>query len=177
MSRGLARTALILVLFVLLAAMLVVAAVGARHRSQLSHCRNNLRELGRLGLQLMRNTEKEVLATKRGGGFWLACRELEMDDRGDIRERLVDPYRCPLIATPGGARPPTAIVDYRGPAKDPSANTREEPFGADRPLNHGEGGVVNLLYLDLSVLENPGEGSGVTADEKPGETPLPTVLE
>lgn len=156
------RLALGAALAVAAAGLMVVLYVGASQRGKLSHCRNNLRQLGGLAAA---NWPADPAPT--GRAFWQSVRVDTFQFQGGTRKgswkppyeglpaipRAVpqDPFLCPVLGRTV-TRPDSAEhIDFLGPrgvGETPKA-PRPEPLGADRPGNHRSGGHV--LRLDGSV--------------------------
>jgi hypothetical protein len=135
------------------AALLVVLYAGARHRAQVSHCRNNLRHLGCIAARNGTLLDPE----KAGRAFWQNVREVEYKTvKGDWKPLHPDPFLCPVLGKTHSQPQDPAAIDFRGPKKvreQFETTPKDEPLGADRLGNHADGGHV--LYLDLSVRELP----------------------
>ncbi|HEY3227010.1 MAG TPA: hypothetical protein VGK61_08470 [Planctomycetota bacterium] len=149
------------------AALLLVAAAGARARGNLSYCRNNLRRLGEMAFQKL-GSEEQVEAT--GRRFWQQIRfEYYSRPQGGkdvwfIKSGGLNPFGCPVR----GVRPldlsalsaeelerhmsDPSTIDYRGPKRAPEgAAPGLRPLGGDLPGNHPHGGHV--LLIDLSIRD------------------------
>ena len=135
-------------------AVLGVLYAGARQRSRISHCRNNLRHLGGLAVRNWENLDRQ----KSGRLFWQEIREAQyhsLDGKWSVPP--TQPFSCPLVdrSVPSKPEDPGSI-DYLGPRavrKSARETPKGEPIGADRPGNHPSGG--HLLRLDSSVDDLP----------------------
>jgi hypothetical protein len=136
-------------------ALLVALAAGATSRGKLAHCRNNLRQLGLIAVG---NWDPVDPPTRTGRGFWQQIREAQYRDiRGQWRKPDPDPFVCPVHGRTESRPDDPSRIDYRGPRrlrKDVREFPRSEPFGADRPGNHPDGGGF-VLRLDGSVSSIP----------------------
>lgn len=135
-------------------AVLAVLFVGARQRALTTHCRNNLRHLGRLFV----NNWQEVDPELTGRSFWQEVRKAQWTNvrTGEwINYPSPDPFVCPVYGRTVSDPKNAEAIDYRGPrrVRDEMRDTpRDEPVGADRPGNH-PGGGGHVLRLDTSVEE------------------------
>lgn len=154
------RLAIAAVAVIAAAAVLVMLTHRARTEGRLTHCRNNLRQLGVLIHQHWAQVEQ---AEERGRAFLNIVREEEYRDAQGrwMRRNPLNPFGCPVRA----AHPvhmstlsdedyaklmsDPATIDYLGPADLPTPKSGEKrALAADRPGNHREGGYV--LLADLS---------------------------
>ena len=151
----------------IVAALLLVAAAGARARGNLSYCRNNLRKLGEMAYQKL-GSEDMIEAT--GRKFWQQIRfENFSTPKGGkdvwfVRFGGLNPFGCPVRGVQPlnlGALSPEELerhmsdpstIDYRGPKKVPVVTAGGlRALGGDLPGNHPHGGHV--LLIDLSVQD------------------------
>ncbi len=134
----------ILVVLTILGALLIPCTGGMRNGR--SHtCANNLRSLHQV-LHVYLAECRGRFPEERGAAFWLALAE--------TKPPLIDPssqeiYFCVLKGEIGGP----GETDYRGPADPPTNYTSEDPIGADKEGNHGEGRGGNVLLKNGSVQE------------------------
>ena len=145
------------------AGLLVVLFVGARHRAQTAHCRNNLRQLGSLGIMNWKGLDPE----RTGRDFWQNVREVSYRIRGGRDDGkwkppyagapagtalALDPFLCPVLGTTVSRPESAAHIDFLGPRSLPEELKEVppgRPIGADRPGNHPSGGHV--LRLNTAV--------------------------
>jgi hypothetical protein len=150
------------------AAVLVVAAAGARERGRDTYCRNNLRRLGDFAFQKL-SSEDRIPET--GRNYWQEIRREQFTTVKGGKETWVlrfaglNPFGCPVR----GVQPldlselsqedldrvmgDPATIDYRGPRAPPGAQPPPpDALGADRPGNHPNGGG-HVLLADLRVKE------------------------
>ena len=143
-------------------ALLGALYAGARRRALVTHCRNNLRHLGGLAARNWENLDKQ----KTGQLFWQEVRQAQyLSTLGKWEVPAAEPFTCPLLdhRIPANPEDPKSI-DYLGPAvvrKELKQTPKAEPIAADRPGNHGSGGLVLRLDTsvdDLSPLVTPEDG-------------------
>ncbi len=164
MARALVKLSAGAGVLVVLAAVLLVLVVNARHRGRLSYCRNNLRCLGMLAHSNLMSAPDDP-PEERGRAFWQWIRERTCYSRPTKRWSLkwagLNPFGCPvrgaahldLSTLPGPeyerVMSDPATIDYRGPAQLATPVQGRLVLGADREGNHPRGGHV--LFVDLSV--------------------------
>jgi len=149
------------------AALLLVAAAGARARGNLSYCRNNLRKLGEMAFQRLAS-EDMIEAT--GRKFWQQVRfDNFTSEKGGkttwfIKFGGLNPFGCPVRGVQPlnlAALSPEELerhmgdlstIDYRGPNKAPvGTGSGLQILGGDLKGNHPHGGHV--LFIDLSIRD------------------------
>ncbi|MBI2932355.1 MAG: hypothetical protein HYY16_11955 [Planctomycetes bacterium] len=161
-----------------LAAILVVLAVGARLKGKLSHCRNNMRYLGVLARKELMSAPDQP-PEERGRAFWQWVREQQYHNPRDqtwVLKGALNPFGCPVrgrapLDLTSLSRQEYAkimsdpsTIDYRGPKSLPDPLEGNVMLGADREGNHPSGGHV--LMADLSVSEKQQSGIQVHASEE-----------
>jgi hypothetical protein len=154
----LAAAALLAVVF---AATLVLLTHRARTEGRLTHCRNNLRQIGVLSHQAYAMGWESLAQTpERGRALLQVVRESKYQDaRGKwVRGNPLNPFGCPVRAVHAAdlsklsdaeyttlmADPTT--IDYLGPGALPAELKSGEQvvWAADRAGNHPQGGYVLL---------------------------------
>jgi hypothetical protein len=152
------------VIFVLGVAM-AFAWTGARHRGQLSHCRNNLQWLGELAKQTLTEaslnpdlSDFEELKNARGRAFWQVVWKIKLSKK----PRELSPFACPFIheniPLSGTEELKLDQIDYRGPAFNPFDSTKEfVALGADRIDNHG-GKELMVVFIRAEPKKRRGRG-------------------
>ncbi len=150
MERAVLKISLSLVVVGVLAAILVVLFVSARHRGKLHHCRNNLRFLG----QIAQANQPLIDPERRGRAFWQEIREFQFKDvRGKWQPIDPDPFVCPVFGKTASDRESPEAIDYRGPNYNPTKFEENRPIAADREGNHPDSGL--MLFYDTSVKNIP----------------------
>lgn len=141
------------------------AWTGARHRGQLSHCRNNLQWLGELAKQALTEAslnpelpDFEELKKARGREFWRVVWKIKLSKK----PRELSPFACPFVHenVPLSGTEDLAIdhIDYRGPAYDPFECTTEfMPLGADRQNNH-DADEMMVVFIRAETKKRRGRG-------------------
>ena len=137
-------------IIVSLIAIVSLLAFDARRRGKISYCQNNLRNLGNLAYYYIIDAKRDnAKIQKRGSEFWR-----EGDFYGEWKKQKVkdlDIFICPLTDKYSADAKEPISIDYRGPQLDPFEYKKNEPIGADKVNNHGEGMGGNVLLMDLSV--------------------------
>jgi len=138
---------------------------SARHRGQLSHCRNNLQWLGELAKQTLTEaslnpdlTDFEELKNARGRDFWRVVWKIKLSKK----PREISPFACPLVhenvALSGSEELKVDQIDYRGPAYNPFDTTKDYvALGADRIENHG-GKEMTVVFIRADAKKRRGRG-------------------
>lgn len=131
-------------------ASLTVSISHSLRVSQTRACQSNLRMLWAGQFE---HGERRVsrccgpISQDRGGDFWL---KLQRGERP-----VVDRYErffCPL----SGERIEPGRTSYRGPRLNVNRFADEDPVGADKEGNHGEGAGGNVLLKRGECIEAPG---------------------
>lgn len=183
-----ARTTVIAVLVVILMAVLVAVGVAARQRAKLTHCQNNLRELGRTARQVLddwsMNPPTEQALTATGRKFWHECFTLlYQQPDGSLKFPPESPYRCPMTGNDASYKDHESI-DYRGPSRPPlmvkddivtMLFKKGDILAADRVGNHRGGDEINVLLPDLSVSNN--RKDAMTVETRPGAHPIDAICD
>ena len=148
------------------AAALLLLTQRARTEGRLTHCRNNLRQIGVLSFGVMaENWDQVVAEPSRGRALLQLIRRGKFYDETNgrwIRGVRLNPFGCPVK----GVQPPdlteipdadyqklmsdVATIDYLAAGDLPAERPKGKcVFAADRAGNHPSGGYV--LLVDFSV--------------------------
>ena len=155
------------VLAIAVAAVLVALTYRARSEGRLTHCRNNLRQIGVLSHQGFAQQWEQLEGGFRGRELLQFVREQYKDSRGRwMRGNPLNPFGCPVrgvqpadLSTLSDAEFASVMqdvktIDYAGPGDLPLERPKEPiAWAADRPGNHPQGGYVLLVDFSQAKVE------------------------
>jgi hypothetical protein len=135
----------------------LVACRRTASNSQVTACANNLSQLWKMMLNYMVQFggPQKRMAQDTGGAFWL-----RMSKPPTL---LIDPSIQEIYFCPGQRGEMTSgTTDYRGPSSTVDAYRDNDPVGADKAGNHGEGEGGNVIRKSGDV-QNVGEQDALWA--------------
>jgi type II secretory pathway pseudopilin PulG len=108
-------------------------------------CANHLKQLHAMG-HIYASLHRGRWPEETGAAFWTTFQRMNPPL---LESDLNEIYFCPILAQPGDL----GQTDYRGPASNVNPGTADDPIGADKIGNHGEGYGGNVLRKAGDVQE------------------------